>query len=320
MTVLGAWSRTGEQVPVGRRVELEGESIAGLVARTRRPARIRDYERAGGPAAALSRELGMRSAAGAPIVVDQASWGVMNASVGHDRRSRRIARPESKRSPSSSPRRSPTPRRDRDGAARRRAGRLAARRDPGRARVTRRRGVRRRRRGGASRRSEVEITRLYRYEADGTATLVADAATGRDALRGRHAGHHRGPQRGRAGPSDRTARPPRRPRRRHRPAGRRDAQAGIRSAVGTPIVVGDRLWGVIIVASREPAPLPPSTESRIARVHRAGRDVDLERRRRGRSSRRRGRGWWRRPTRSAGGWCATCTTERSSAWSTRSSR
>jgi signal transduction histidine kinase len=48
------------------------------------------------------------------------------------------------------------------------------------------------------------------------------------------------------------------------PLGVRVREAGIRSAVGTPIVVGDRLWGVIIVASREPAPLPPSTESRIA--------------------------------------------------------
>ena len=42
--------------------------------------------------------------------------------------------------------------------------------------------------------------------------------------------------------------------------------------------------------------------------------------RRGRISRRRGRGSWRRPTRSAGAWFAICTTVRSSASSTRSSR
>jgi signal transduction histidine kinase len=48
------------------------------------------------------------------------------------------------------------------------------------------------------------------------------------------------------------------------PLGIRARQLGIRSAVGTPIVVGDRLWGVVIVASRRPAPLPASTESRMA--------------------------------------------------------
>jgi GAF domain-containing protein len=84
-TVVGAWSRTGEHVPIGTRVELGGESIAGVVFRTGRPARIHDYEHASGPTAALSRRLGMRSAVGAPIIVDQRLWGVMNASTKQDR-------------------------------------------------------------------------------------------------------------------------------------------------------------------------------------------------------------------------------------------
>jgi GAF domain len=84
-TVVGAWSRGGEVVPIGTQVELDGESVAGLVFRAARPARIHDYEHASGPTAALSRKLGMRSAVGAPIVVDKRLWGVMNASTKQDR-------------------------------------------------------------------------------------------------------------------------------------------------------------------------------------------------------------------------------------------
>lgn len=39
---------------------------------------------------------------------------------------------------------------------------------------------------------------------------------------------------------------------------------GIRSAVGAPIIVGDRLWGAAIVGSSQPEPLAPDTESRVA--------------------------------------------------------
>ena len=149
-TVVGAWSRAGEQVPIGTRVDLEGESVAGLVFRTGRPARIDDYEHASGPTAALSRELGMRSSVGAPIVVDQRLWGVMIASTKRATgRSRRTPSRGSPPSRSSSPRRSRTPRREhRSGAARRRAGRVAARRDAGRARDVAGGAVRGGRRGG----------------------------------------------------------------------------------------------------------------------------------------------------------------------------
>jgi signal transduction histidine kinase len=38
----------------------------------------------------------------------------------------------------------------------------------------------------------------------------------------------------------------------------------VRSSVGTPIVVGDRLWGVMIASSKEERPLPRETEVRMA--------------------------------------------------------
>jgi signal transduction histidine kinase len=77
---VAAWSAAGDHVPVGRQVDLEGESVAGLVFRTGRPARMRDYEHASGPGAALGRQRGVRSSVGAPIIVDQSLWGVIIAS------------------------------------------------------------------------------------------------------------------------------------------------------------------------------------------------------------------------------------------------
>ncbi|WP_432974169.1 DUF4118 domain-containing protein [Dactylosporangium sp. CA-233914] len=41
-------------------------------------------------------------------------------------------------------------------------------------------------------------------------------------------------------------------------------EQGIRSAVGVPIVVEGRLWGMAGIASAEPEPLPPDTEARVA--------------------------------------------------------
>jgi signal transduction histidine kinase len=83
-TGVAAWSPAGDHKPVGTRVHTEGESIVGMVLRTGRPARVHDYENASGPAAALGRELGLRSSVGAPIVVDQRLWGVMIVSSKDD--------------------------------------------------------------------------------------------------------------------------------------------------------------------------------------------------------------------------------------------
>jgi len=46
--------------------------------------------------------------------------------------------------------------------------------------------------------------------------------------------------------------------------GARVRDAGVRSAVGTPIIVEGRLWGVISAASSLEQPLPPDTEARLA--------------------------------------------------------
>ena len=63
-----------------------------------------------------------------------------------------------------------------------------------------------------------------------------------------------------------------------RAAGERIArEVGIRSAVGTPIIVEGRLWGMIGVGSSQEQPLPADTEARLAIVHGAGGDRDRQR-------------------------------------------
>jgi signal transduction histidine kinase len=62
---------------IGVRMTLEGDSVSARVRRTGRPARIDSYEGIAGPDAAMLRGLGLRSSAGAPIVVEGRLWGVV---------------------------------------------------------------------------------------------------------------------------------------------------------------------------------------------------------------------------------------------------
>jgi signal transduction histidine kinase len=82
---VAGWSPAGDQIPVGTRVSLDGESVGGLVLRTGRPARMHNYEHASGHAGALGQARGLRSSVGAPIVVDGRLWGMMMAASKDDR-------------------------------------------------------------------------------------------------------------------------------------------------------------------------------------------------------------------------------------------
>jgi GAF domain-containing protein len=80
-TVVGSWTSTGVAgpVPVGSRVGLGGRNVATLVARTGRPTRIDDYADATGQAADVAYAWGIRAAVGVPVSVEGRLWGVMNA-------------------------------------------------------------------------------------------------------------------------------------------------------------------------------------------------------------------------------------------------
>jgi PAS domain S-box-containing protein len=68
------------RTPVGSRVSTQGESVTAIVRRTGRPARMEDYEGAGGALAELARATGLRSSVSAPIVVEGRLWGLVTAS------------------------------------------------------------------------------------------------------------------------------------------------------------------------------------------------------------------------------------------------
>jgi hypothetical protein len=66
--------------PVGTRTPVDGNTLATLVHRTRRPARIDTYDNVAGSTAARVRAVGVSAAVGAPIIVDGRVWGL--AAVG----------------------------------------------------------------------------------------------------------------------------------------------------------------------------------------------------------------------------------------------
>ena len=72
VVVVASYAEPGvEGMPVGERVTLEGDNIAGRVFRAGRTARMDSFDGVAGAMAARMRELGMHSRVGAPIVVDE---------------------------------------------------------------------------------------------------------------------------------------------------------------------------------------------------------------------------------------------------------
>jgi signal transduction histidine kinase len=78
-TVIGASGQ--HPFPVGSRSPLVGPSVRALVYETGAPARIDDFAGLDGPVAEASRRAGLRSAIGAPIVVDNRTWGAIVAAT-----------------------------------------------------------------------------------------------------------------------------------------------------------------------------------------------------------------------------------------------
>ncbi|MEA2128173.1 MAG: hypothetical protein QOJ85_1064 [Solirubrobacteraceae bacterium] len=260
---VAGWSPAGDGIPVGTRVELEGESVGASVLRTGRPARLHDYEQASGQAAALGRERGLRASVGAPIVVDQRLWGVMMAAskgdgpLPADAESRIAAFTELVATAIlNTEARAQVGRLADEQAALRRVATLVAQAvAPGelfRA-VTEEAGTL----------LGADLAATVRRDPDHTLTVVATWSA---------AGEH--PEVGARWPIEegdlattvwRTRRPARMDARRGVPerlAAVRE-ELGIRSSVASPIVVEGRPWGGLVVHSKQTEPLPADTESRL---------------------------------------------------------
>ncbi|MDA0158724.1 GAF domain-containing protein [Solirubrobacter ginsenosidimutans] len=71
--------RDAERFPSGTRLNHDGDSLATIIRRTGRPARIENYAAVRGEIARLTHELGVTAAIGAPVLVGGRTWGVVAA-------------------------------------------------------------------------------------------------------------------------------------------------------------------------------------------------------------------------------------------------
>jgi signal transduction histidine kinase len=263
--LIASWSRTGDPpVPIGTVAPLGGENVCSLVLRTGRPARMHGYDDASGPIAEILRGLGIRSSVGAPIVVDGRRWGAAIVSSKGDQplsadAEDRIAAFTELVATAISNTESQVERgrlADEQVALRRVATLVAQGVPPSElfvaviAEVGRLLGA--------------DLTGMLRYEADGTVTAVAAwAAVGEHPeVRGRWSLE-----------GDRTATMIARTGRAAREDHWADVsgpiaefvrdQMGVRSTVGSPIVVEGRVWGALVVHSTQEEPLAAGTEERL---------------------------------------------------------
>jgi signal transduction histidine kinase len=253
---LAGWSAPGYELSSLGRARLEGRTVTAEVLRTGRGARIDDYTTLN----PFVHEHGIQSAVGAPIVVAGRLWGVILAwSMLRrlpDTTEDRLAEFTSlvAMAIANTTGREQLARLADEQAALRRVATVVARESspaPVFAAVAEE----------VARLLGVEDTRVYRFD-DGFVTVVAqhgepgfDIPVGaRAALGGENVGSQ----------VQRTGRAARLDDYTKATGALADVagKLGVRSAVGSPIVVEGRVWGAIIVASRED-PLPPTTEERV---------------------------------------------------------
>ena len=84
---MAGWSVRDTHVPTGTRLPLAGDTINAIVRTTGAPGRVDDYEGVSGELAALIRARGIRSEAGAPVIVEGSVWGALIAGWDTDERS-----------------------------------------------------------------------------------------------------------------------------------------------------------------------------------------------------------------------------------------
>jgi signal transduction histidine kinase len=264
VTGVAGWSAAGEPVPTRGRVSLGGRNVTEMVHSTGRPARLDSYADASGDVAADARERGISSSVGAPVSVEGRLWGVMIAASTHGERlppnteerladftellATAIANAEAREELRCVA--------DEQAALRTVATLVAQGAPPARVFDTVTREV--------GRLLGADGTLLCRYDPDGYAVQVS--------MWGRGPGSLPAMDRVRLGGRNiitlvfETGRPARVDDFGDSTAPSRLAwlSAGLRSAVGAPISVGGRLWGLVIAMSLSDQPLPAETETRIA--------------------------------------------------------
>jgi len=268
VTLLAGWTGTGDPwpVPVGSRWDLGGGNLSTLVSRTRQPARLDSFGDDIGLWAADVLTVGVRSAVAVPISVEGRLWGLISVFSTHEQplpagTEARLAGFTQLVATAIANAQARVELRGfaEEQAALRRVATQVARGTPPEevfAAVT----------AEAGRVLGVDFTTMYRYHPDGAA-LIVGAWSGTSApvtfpvgTRLPAGGQNLHTQIFQT----------------HQPA-RLDTivgdlgpalapalAAGVRTAVGVPISVEGRLWGVMNVSSTRQEPLPSDTEARLA--------------------------------------------------------
>ncbi|HWE12690.1 MAG TPA: GAF domain-containing protein [Solirubrobacteraceae bacterium] len=263
LVFVGSWGNPVNDFPLGTRWVLGGRNLGTIVFETARPGRIDSYADASGGLGAGGRERGFRSAVGTPIIVEGRVWGVviagsMQQPLPADTELRladfnellatAVANAESH---------ARLTRLAQEQAALRRVATLVARGSPPEnlfAAIV----------NEVGHLLDVDIGGMGRYESDGTVNVVASwrgaMAQFPVGTRLRLGGSNlitRVFETGCSARMDRYAEA-------SGPIGLAAIETGLQSAVATPIIVEDSLWGVLISGSSRKRPLPADTESRLA--------------------------------------------------------
>jgi signal transduction histidine kinase len=262
VTAVSGWTTEGGYSNLGTRYALEG-TVSGLIFETGRPGRVDSYAEAPGEMPEVARQMGTRSSVGAPITVRGRLWGVLcvvskserQLPRDTERRLAEFAELFATAIANSEAHEQLAQLADEQGALRRVATQVA---------------------GGAAPAEVFEAVSaevaaliaadgaaLTRYEADGTITAVSGWTTegGFSNLGTRY------PLEGSlSGLILETGRPARIDNYAHAPGEAQEAarQMGFHSAVGAPITVDGRFWGVLAAASKSEQPLARDTERRLA--------------------------------------------------------
>jgi signal transduction histidine kinase len=268
ITVVGGWTATGVALPspAGSRFEVGGRNVSTLTLRTGRPARLDAYvDVTGSIGNTGAHGWGFRSSVGVPISVEGRLWGLILVAYTRDQQlptdtearlasftellATAIANTES---------RAALARLAEEQAALRRVATLVARGAVPEEVFT---AVA----GEVGQLLPVDQAALCRYEPDGALTFLsqwgkpmAHLTVGSRWMLG---GHNVGTlvfQTGRPARVDGYAESS------SGALGTGIREAGLLSAVGTPVIVEGRLWGLIPVASQREQPLPADTEARLA--------------------------------------------------------
>jgi GAF domain-containing protein len=262
VTAVSGWTSDGGYTYVGTRYPLEG-TVSGVVFESGRPGRVDDYAVAAGRAPEVAREMGWHSSVAAPITVGGRLWGVLAVAskretpLPPDAEQRLVEFTElvATAIANSEAHEQLAQLADEQAALRRVATLVATGAPPAEvfeavsAEVTALIGA--------------DGSALTRYEPDGTMTTVSGWTTegGFSILGGRYA-----LEGSLSGMVIKTGRPARDDNYAQATGEAAEVahEMGFRSAVGAPITVDGRLWGVLATASKSEQPLPRGAEQRLA--------------------------------------------------------